>query len=118
MMGTLSLFPVRVPIGQWTDDAQNSYDVLMTPEFARALSDLFARVGGANGVNMDDLERLVALSEIAPVVTEQEASQIQQQDEFGVAVAAVASMAGKLSELEAKLEAVESTNARLAKLEA
>jgi hypothetical protein len=37
-MPTLNLFPVRVPIGRTTDATGRSYDVLMTPEFARALS--------------------------------------------------------------------------------
>lgn len=43
---TLTLFPVRAPIGQVTDANGRTYDVMMTPEFARALSSLGERLGG------------------------------------------------------------------------
>lgn len=55
---SLSLFPVRVPIGRYTDAAGKSYDVLMTPEFSRALSDLLKRVGGTNAMGNDELAAL------------------------------------------------------------
>jgi hypothetical protein len=42
----LTLFPVRAPIGQATDANGKTYDVFMTPEFARALSSLGERLGG------------------------------------------------------------------------
>lgn len=56
----LNLFPARVAIGRVTDASGTSSDVLMTPEFSRALSDLFVRVGGANGMGSDDIAALAA----------------------------------------------------------
>lgn len=52
----LNLFPARVPIGLLQPDGT----VLMTPEFVRALSALFARVGGATGMGADDLALLAS----------------------------------------------------------
>jgi hypothetical protein len=56
----LNLFPVRVPIGKAIDASGKTLDVLMTPEFSRALSDLFVRVGGETGSSSDDIETLAA----------------------------------------------------------
>lgn len=61
---SLSLFPVRVPIGRATDANGRRYDVLMTPEFARALSDLLARVGGEDGMGSEDIARLAAFDTV------------------------------------------------------
>lgn len=55
---SLSLFPIRVPIGRATSSDGRSFDVLMTPEFSRALSDVFKRIGGSNGMGSDDLALL------------------------------------------------------------
>lgn len=60
----LNLFPVRVPIGRATGADGRAVDVLMTPEFARALSALLVRVGGANGLSTDEI---AAMSASAPV---------------------------------------------------
>lgn len=57
----LNLFPVRVPIGKVTGPDGRTFDVLMTPEFSRALSDVFTRIGGANGMGTDDLAALAAI---------------------------------------------------------
>lgn len=54
-MGSLTLFPIRVPIGTVTDSAGNSRDVLMTPEFSRALSAVFERIGGTSGMSTTDI---------------------------------------------------------------
>jgi hypothetical protein len=55
MPSKLNLFPVRAPIGKVTDANGNSRDVLMTPEFARALADLMVRVGGPSNFSTDEL---------------------------------------------------------------
>lgn len=55
---SLNLFPVRVPIGTATDKNGTNMPVLMTPEFARALSDLFELLGSGNGISLMDLEQL------------------------------------------------------------
>jgi hypothetical protein len=66
MANPLNLFPARVPIGRATGTDGRTFDVLMTTEFARALSDLLARVGGANGIGSDDLATLAELASIEP----------------------------------------------------
>lgn len=48
-MTTLSLFPARASIGQVTLPNGSALDVMMTPEFSRALSALFLRIGGDSG---------------------------------------------------------------------
>lgn len=48
---SLNLFPVRVPIGRASISGQQ-VDVLMTPEFSRALADLFERVGGTSSPSL------------------------------------------------------------------
>jgi len=58
-MRTLSLFPARVPIGRAQLPDGSQVDVLMTPEFVRAIAALFDRVGGPNGTSNDDLSTLV-----------------------------------------------------------
>jgi hypothetical protein len=57
-MSILNLFPIRVPIGTVTDSAGNSRDVLMTPEFARALAAVLQRIGGTNGTPSQEIEAL------------------------------------------------------------
>lgn len=59
-MPKLNLFPARVAIGRVTDAAGKTYDVLMTPEFSRALADLMLRVGGVSSMNLDELVMLLA----------------------------------------------------------
>lgn len=55
----LNLFPVRVPIGKAGGPDGRQLDVLMTPEFARALSDIMTRVGGPDGVSNTELAKLI-----------------------------------------------------------
>lgn len=61
---SLNLFPARVPIGSIQIPDQNGvpqqYTVLPTVEFLRALSDLFKRVGGADGLGNEDLAVLAS----------------------------------------------------------
>lgn len=64
-MPTLSLFPIRVAIGRFKDSAGVERDVLMTPEFARAMSSLLERVGGPSGMGSEDLELLISEAQIS-----------------------------------------------------
>jgi hypothetical protein len=57
-MGGLNLFPARVPIGTVVDSAGNNCDVLMTPEFARALSAVLQRIGGVDGLSTPEILKL------------------------------------------------------------
>lgn len=70
-MGNLNLFPARVPIGSMVDSAGKKCDVLMTPEFSRALSSVFDRIGGTSGMDTSEIlalaERALALAEDAIV---------------------------------------------------
>ena len=59
---SLNLFPARVAIGKVAAGNGQSLDVIMTSEFARALTDLFERVGGADGMSNDDLALLGSFS--------------------------------------------------------
>lgn len=93
----LNILPVRVPIGRITDSTGQSYDVLMTPEFARLLSDLMVRIGGPTGFSSDELSSLITTE---PTGT-----------------AALASLQRKVADLSAQLEAASAMNARVAKLE-
>ena len=62
-MSTLNLFPARVAIGT----VQPNGNVLMTPEFFRALTDLLQRVGGQNAPDFSDID-VVANSSAPPFV--------------------------------------------------
>lgn len=54
----LNLLPVRVPIGRAVGPDGRPLDVLMTPEFARALNDIFGQIRG--GFSTDDLAILAS----------------------------------------------------------
>lgn len=58
MASPLNLFPARVPIGYTIGPDGRNVNVLMTREFANALSALLVRVGGTNGMGTDDLAAL------------------------------------------------------------
>jgi hypothetical protein len=60
MPNPLNLFPARVPIGRATTPDGRQVDVLMTIEFARALSDLLVRVGGPTSMDNSELADLAA----------------------------------------------------------
>lgn len=59
-MPAISLFPTRAAIGQAVMPDGTPLDVMMTPEFARALAAVYQRIGGDNGVDLADLTSLVA----------------------------------------------------------
>lgn len=72
-MATLNLFPIRVPIGTVTDSTGQSRDVLMTPEFSRALAALLNRVGGSDGTSSSDIEALAIEALTPPPVVQPDA---------------------------------------------
>jgi hypothetical protein len=93
----LNLFPVRVPIGRATGADGRTVDVLMTVEFARALSDLLTRVGGPNGIGTDELANMVG-----------------DQPGYG---ALIASAINNIAELSARVEQLGALQARIGVLE-
>lgn len=93
----LNLFPVRAPIGRVTDQTGRSFDVLMTPEFARALADLAVRVGGQSAFSLTELVTLAA-----SVPSES---------------ALIGALQSRVHELEAALESATNLAARLAAAE-
>lgn len=97
MPNNLSLFPIQAPIGRFTDSAGNSYDVMMTMEYARALADLLDRVGGASSLTVSELSTLIMSAPIE-----------------GPKVAALQQLVAQLA---TELAAASLANARLAKLE-
>lgn len=60
MPNPLNLFPARVPIGTIVGADGRTYSVLMTQEFARALSDLLVRVGGGQAMDNGELAAMAA----------------------------------------------------------
>lgn len=56
---SLSLFPSHVAIGKArfvdADGKEQTVEVFMTPEFGRAMSDLFDQVGGDSGLSLEDV---------------------------------------------------------------
>lgn len=56
---SLTLFPARASIGTARLPDGRSFDVLMTPEFSRALSDMLERIGGPTGVSTTELTRMI-----------------------------------------------------------
>lgn len=57
----LILFPARSPIGTVELPDGTELDVIMTPEFVRALADLMVRVGGAEGMDFGSIEIIAGL---------------------------------------------------------
>ena len=96
---SLNLFPVRVPIGRVVDETGKTHDVLMTPEFSRALSDLLERVGGEEGIGTDEIASYLAegAAQPPPIVLDPfpmvppEVSQL---------IAEIAALRGELAELQ------------------
>jgi hypothetical protein len=68
MGNPLNLFPARVPIGRATAPDGRTVDVLMTQEFSRALTDLLVRVGGANGMDVNELAALASTEDYSQQV--------------------------------------------------
>lgn len=72
----LSLFPTRSAIGVVKADNGKQYSVFMTVEFARALSDLFTRVGGDEGIGVDEITSYLADLSSRPTPAEPEQFQM------------------------------------------
>lgn len=79
-MPSLNLFPARVFIGK----ADSNGNVLMTVEFARAMSDLLERVGGTDGMSNNDLAVLESFSSPLPAVADlaRQVEDLRQQIEL------------------------------------
>lgn len=94
---SLNLFPARAPVGRVTLPNGTQADVLMTPEFSRALAALSERVGGPNGMDANSLALLASFSD-APTVHDA-SIQFDQSEQ-------VAALQRRVDELEAKIEAL------------
>jgi hypothetical protein len=99
MPSTLNIFPARVAIGRVTP----SGDVMMTPEFSRALAALMVRVGGADFL---DLAEIVTLFSSEPTDTANSAAIARSVTALGIEQASVPQMAARIAMLERRLEDV------------
>lgn len=107
----LSLFKSNAAIGTLQPDGS----VLPSPEFVRAMSALFTRVGGAIGMGVDDLALL------ASTVTQPDQQARRAAADAAVAPAIdqsamVAALLGKVAALQAQVTQIESVHAEVAKL--
>lgn len=97
---SLNLFPARVPIGTMKDAAGVEQEVLMTVEFSRALTALFERVGGANGLSNEDLAVLSLQTPTADAVAQQGVEELRLNQPLDLG-AQVAVLAQKINDIEA-----------------
>lgn len=108
-MSILNLFPARIPIGLVQPDGT----VLMTPEFVRAMTALFKRVGGPDGMGADDL---AILASVGPQ-PDFEARRAIAELAFNVPLdqsVALASLASQIVDLQAQVVQFELVRAELA----
>lgn len=66
MSDSLSLFPARIAIGQFSLDRRTNVKVHMTPEFYRALQGVLSRLGGGSS-EVPDLDQIFFEAISAPV---------------------------------------------------
>lgn len=92
----LNLFPVRVPIGTGTDKTGAQIDILMTPEFARALSSLFNVLNGSSGESLTELAALLYQA-LVPVPAPMVADHFDTQPDFAGQIAALRSEVADLA---------------------
>lgn len=117
----LAFPPARVPIGSFTDGDGKQYDVLMTPEFARALSSLLVRVGGPSSFSMDDVlnaavDRSDSNAQVA--VLRARVNELTAQLEASATMSArVGALVASVNDLATQLVAANAANARMAALE-
>ena len=107
----LSLFKANAAIGAVQPDGS----VLASPEFVRAMSALFTRVGGAMGGGVDDLA-LLASTVSQP---DQQARRAASDASIAPAIdpsALIAALLGKVAALQAQVAQIESVHAEVAKL--
>jgi hypothetical protein len=107
----LNLFPARVSIGTVQPDGT----VLMTLEFSRALSGVFDRIGGADGMSADDLA-LLASSGPQPDLEARSAAADALAAPAIDQSALVAALIGKVAALQEQASQFEGVRAELAKL--
>jgi hypothetical protein len=107
----LNLFPARVAIGALQADGS----VLPSPEFVRAMSALFDRVGGALGMGSDDLALLASSVEQPDQVARRAAADALLAPAIDQG-ALLAVLAGKLASLQVQVSQFEGIQAEVAKL--
>ena len=101
MSTILNLFPVRVPIGQFTGPDGKVYDVLMTQELARALAALMVRVGGPTALSMNDIVTIFA-SEVSGVAAS--ATAARSASDVAAQQAVTPQLAARIAVLERRIE--------------
>ncbi len=122
MATSLNLFPNRAAIG-WVrgPEGEPLYDVMMTPEFSKALSALLDRVGGEFSVGIGDIEILTAsafqlpdpiaadplLTTPTPDPYATIAGLTKQVAELQLQVEGLASVAGELAEIRKAIQSIE-----------
>lgn len=85
-MSRLNLFPSHVAIGAFRGPDGRNVDVFSTPEFFRALKDLFVRVGGAEAPTLDEVQIINELNQVGdPVFVSQVVDNLEpnQSSEHG-----------------------------------
>ena len=102
MANPLNLFPARVPTGRVTIDGR-TFDVLMTTEFSRALSDLLLRVGGVNGLGSDDLAALASSTDSSGQLLALH-QEVEAMRTLAEQAAAVRTLRAEIAELRALVE--------------
>lgn len=105
---TLNLFPVRVPIGVVQQDGT----VLMSREFARAMSDVFKRIGGPTGLGNDDIVALAASDASAGQVLAL-LSEVQQLRTLAETVAPAVTMYRQIEAMRVELAMIEDPAAQV-----
>ena len=112
---TLNLFPARVPIGRLTLPDGTEVDVMSSPEFFRALSLVFARLGGPSGMGSEDLALLVSQVLAGGAVAQQDIADLQgdQRPDHG---AQLAIMAARIEDMERQVQVVGNLTAELSAL--
>lgn len=104
MPAPLNLFPVRVPIGRVTPTG----DVLMSPEFTRAMGDLLVRLGGPSAMSLAELATLFATepTDAAGPLALRAVNELRQQlDNSNPAAARIAALERRVEDLARLLHA-------------
>lgn len=79
MSDSLSLFPARIAIGQFSLDRRTNIKVHMTPEFYRALQGVLTRLGGGSS-EVPDLDQIFFEAISAPAIqADQESAEMIAQ---------------------------------------
>ena len=112
---TLNLFPARVPIGRLTLPDGSEVDVMMTPEFFRALSLVFVRLGGPNGMGADDLAALVLQVPQQDAEARQATADLQMTQAFDQG-AQVALLARQIEDMQGQVHAISNLTAEVSML--